>query len=111
MQPLRVQAAQVFHVDRAHLVDARRLHRVRVLAVHPFEQRDPGQVRGLAQRHLYPVDQAIPLGDHLVHRICGVVQHLGEEFEQPVQPGRQGVAADEQPIRVDARAERATDGL
>ena len=46
-----------------------RLHRVRVLAVHPLEQRDPGQVRRLALGHLDVVDQPVALGGDLVGRV------------------------------------------
>ena len=111
VQPLPVQRADRGRGDREHLLRRRRLHRVRVAAVHPLEQRHPGQVRRLALGHLDPVDQPGPFGGHLVGRVRGAGQYLGQQVEQPVESGHQGVAGHQQPVGIGAGGQSATDLL
>jgi hypothetical protein len=101
-QPVGVQRAQLARPHAADLVRLGGLHGVRMAAVHPLQQRGPGQVPGLAQRDLDVVDEPIPFGGDLLGRVRGVGEHGGQDLEHPIKAAGERVAGDEEPVRVQA---------
>ena len=111
VDPGGVQVAQCGCLDGADVVGGRGLHTVRVVGVHTFEQRDPGQVGRLGLGDADPVGEPVAFGTDLAVGVGRAGEDHGEQVEDPVQPVAEAVAGDHQPVGVDAGRQRPADGL